>query len=417
MRPLAHVLDNGLTLVAEPIPEVRSASFLLLLPAGANTENEAETGASTVLEGMVYRGAGGLDARALSEALDSLGVQRAGGAELEHTSFGASLLADDLEAALELYRTIICDPTLAATEIATEQDLAQQKLRSLEDHPSAKLSVSLRRRYFHGPWGRTALGTSEGIAALTPNTLRSDQARRYRPGGAILAITGRYDAGTLVGTVERLFGGWSGVGPAAPAPSTAEGTSMSRVEAETEQQQIGIAYRAPAATDPDYYVGRLAREVLSGGMAARLFTEVREKRGLCYSVGASPGQIRGAGYIVAHAGTTAERSQETLDVLVAELLRLRAGVEPGEFQRARTGVLSSLVMQGEASRARVGAIARDQYLLGRVRPLTEVRAEVEKVSVDELNGWLHRQPMPEFTIVTLGPAELRLPVSLTAPLQ
>ncbi|MES4793056.1 MAG: peptidase M16 [Chloroflexota bacterium] len=383
----------------EEISGVRSAAFVMLLPAGAASETEGREGSSTVLEGLVYRGAGERDARALSDALDRLGVQRQGGAELEHTSFGGSLLADDLERALALYADIVRRPRLPESDLDAEKALALQKLEALEDNPTQKLFVHLRRRFFHGPYGRSTLGDRDAIERLTIDFLREDHAARYRPEGALLAVAGRFEWDRLRDTVATLFGDWEGAAPA-----------VQHVPDETAQEQIGVAWSSLPVTDPNYYRSRLALQVLSGGMGARLFTEVREKRGLCYSVGAFPGNIRGAGYVQAYAGTTPERSQETLDVLLAELRRMKKGVAEEELTRARVGLLSALVMQGEASRARAAAIARDQYLLGRVRSLEEIRAEVERVDLDGLNAWLAAQPDPAFTIVTLGPRTLEMAV-------
>ena len=146
--------------------------------------------------------------------------------------------------------------------------------------------------------------------------------------------------------------------------------------------------------------------VLSGGMGARLFTEVREKRGLVYSVSASPHSVRGCGYNLAYAGATPDRSQETLSVLLGELQRIAEGVTVEEVERARIGLLSGLIMQEESSRARAAAIARDQFILGRVRPLEEITAAVNRVTPQSIAEFFEAQPPRDFTVVTLGPREL-----------
>lgn len=399
-------MHNGLTVVAESIPSVRSVAFTFLVPAGAATDPPDLLGAANVLEGLCYRGAGPRDTRELSDALDALGMQRGGGAELENASFGGSLLADDLEPALELYTDILRRPRLPAEEFPAEQELALQRLERLEDSPTEKLYLNLRSAYFPGEFGRSAYGTEAGLKALTPDALRAEHARRYRPGGAILSVAGRFTVGDLHRMVDRLFGDWEGSGPP-PPPPTIEGRERYRhVQQDTAQAQIGIAYPTVAVGEPGYYDARMAVEVLSGGMSARLFTEVREKRGLCYSVRASHVNVRGAAAIYAYAGTTPERAQETLDVLRLELVRITEGVSQEELARARTGLLSALIMQSEATRARAGFLARDQYVLGRVRTLQEIRAGVEAVTPDSIADTLRRCPPGNFTVVTLGPNEL-----------
>ena len=141
-------------------------------------------------------------------------------------------------------------------------------------------------------------------------------------------------------------------------------------------------------------------------MGARLFTEVREKRGLVYSVSASASSHRGVGFSLAYAGTTPQRAQETLDVLLAELVKIGEGVEENELERAKIGMLSSLVMQEESSRARAGAIARDLWMLGRVRSLDEITDAINGVSVGQIREFYDRHPVGDFSVVTLGPAKL-----------
>ena len=144
-------------------------------------------------------------------------------------------------------------------------------------------------------------------------------------------------------------------------------------------------------------------------MGARLFTEVREKRGLVYSVSASASSHRGVGFSLAYAGTTPARAQETLDVLLAELVKIGEGVSENELERAKTGILSSLVMQEESSRARAGGIARDLWMLGRVRSLDEVTDAINAVSTDGIREFYERHPVGNFSVVTLGPEPLQRP--------
>ncbi len=404
-----HTLDNGLTLVGEVIPHARAAAFQFLLPAGAVTEPGGKLGLSSMLENMVYRGAGALDSHELSDALDSLGLQRGGGADLETTSFGGSLLAEDLPEALSLYADILLRPHLPEDQLASARTIALHRLEALEDNPSQKLFVHLQDAYFAGPHGRSSLGTPEGIEAVTAVDLRADHAERYKPAGAIFGVAGRFDFDAVVAKVKDLFGEWTGGAPALPVPMPrAEGQYLHLPKETASQEQIGVAYPQVAPDDPAYYNATMAVQVLSSGMGSRLFMEVREKRGLVYSVFASNRAVRGAGLVLAYAGTTPERSQETLDVLIGELKRLVEGVTEEEVERARVGLLSSLVMQGESTGARVGSICRDQFLRGRVRTLDEIRAEVERVTPESIQAYLEAHPPKEFTVVTLGPTALEV---------
>ncbi|MBW3624734.1 MAG: insulinase family protein [Armatimonadetes bacterium] len=404
-----HTYDNGLTLVAEAIPNARAVAFQFQIPAGAVTDPQDGQGACSLLEILAYRGAGSYTARELSDALDSLGLQRHGAADLEYTTFGGSLLREDLSEALSLFADILLRPHLPDEQADTAKTIAMQRIAALEDNPSQKLFVYLQEAFFTSPHGRSTLGTPEGIGSLTIERLREDHAQRYRPMNSILGVAGSFDWEELVRTVERLFGEWAGEAPPLPQPET-EGRKryLHLPKEDASQMQIGVAYPEIAPDHLDFYNSLMAVQVLSAGMGSRLFTEVREKRGLVYSVFASNRAVKDSGLVLAYAGTTPDRSQDTLDVLLAELKRLPEGVTQEEVDRARTGLLSTLVMQGESTGGRVGALTRDLFLRGRVRTLDEIRGEVERVTPESIQRHLEAHPPKEFTVVTLGPAELEV---------
>jgi len=170
-----------------------------------------------------------------------------------------------------------------------------------------------------------------------------------------------------------------------------------------------VAYDSVAYRDPDYFEAWGAVGVLSGGMSSRLFTEVREKRGLCYTVYATQATLKDRGAVLCYSGTTAERAQETLDVMLGELKRLSAGIEQHELTRLKARIKSGLIMQQESSSSRSSSMARDWYLLGRVRTLDEVSKLVDGLSAESINAYLKQHPPGDFTIVTLGRNTLEVP--------
>jgi len=159
--------------------------------------------------------------------------------------------------------------------------------------------------------------------------------------------------------------------------------------------------------DKDYYNARVAVSVLSGGMSARLFTEVREKRGLCYAIGARYHGLKEAAGIMCYAGTTPENAQETLDVIMAEFKRLSEGISEEEISRAKVGLKSSLILQSESSSSRAGGIGSDYYMLGKVRSLDEIKNKIEETSVDSVLRFLRNNKFKDFTVVTIGPKCLK----------
>ncbi len=399
---LVEQLPNGLTLLYEAMPWLRSASLGLFTPMGAAGDPLGQEGSATVHSEWTGKGAGQLDSRAFSAALDSLGVRRSTGADRSNSSMVASLLVDTIPQALPLLASQVLEPALPEGEFENARQSALQELASLQDQPSARLSEALAAATFESGHGRSPFGTAEGLAALTPESVRADRAARYGAAGSILAVAGGIDWPDLKRLVAEYFGSWTGTAAAHEAPSFSK-PSISHVVADTAQVQIGLSFQALAPDHDDWQLQSLAVGVLSGGMGARLFREVREKRGLVYSVGAAVRAVRGAGYIIGYAGTTPQKAEETMDVMQAEFRRLAEGVSESELERARQGKLTRLIMQGESSAARASGLAGDWYLRGKASTLDEVAAEVRSVTLDQLNGWLAESRLPEPTVVTLGP--------------
>jgi predicted Zn-dependent peptidase len=387
--------------------DVQSAAFSLLVPAGSNYDPPGQAGAASILSDWIMRGAGSRDSRQLTNELDNLGLQRNEGVGNSHVSFTGATLAESLPQALRIYADIVQSPHLPVDQFEAARTGVEQSLRAIEDEPRQKVIIELRRRCYESPWGIPSEGTLEGVEKLTPEVVRNHFSRCSSPRDAILGIAGKVDVRKMIGLVEDLFGGWK----AKPAPEVVtgpRGPARDHIPHDSTQTQIGIAYDSVAYRDPGYYAAWAAVSVLSGGMSSRLFTEVREKRGLCYSVFAMLNSLRDQGRILCYAGTTVERAQETLDVTLAELIRLGKGIGQDELDRCKARAKSSLIMQQESSSARASSIARDWYHLGRVETLDEVREKIEALTVDALLEHLAEHPAKDFTILTLGPRPLEV---------
>jgi predicted Zn-dependent peptidase len=407
-RYLQHTFPNGLTLLAERMPGVQSAAMTFLVPAGSSTDPADRSGAATVLSDLVLRGAGSRDSRQLTDHLDSLGLQRSSSVGVHHTRFGCAALSANVMQGLPVYADIVRRPHLPGQGFDAARDLALQALAGLDDEPRQKLLIKLREWHLPSPYGRSSMGQKDHLEKLTLELCRVDHRRRYHADGAIMAVAGNIEFAAVRGEVEKYFGDWNGEHEAAidvlPPPG-----NFHHEHQKSEQTHIGIAWPSIPETDKDYYTLRLALEVLSGGMSGRLFTEVREKRGLCYSVWAGYTSLKGQGSVLGYAGTSNERAQATLDCFVAELHRLCEGVTPAELERAKTGLKASTIMQGESTGARAGAIAHDYFIRGRIRTLEEIKSAIDSVSVDQVNAYLKTHKAGPFTIVTVGPKELKLP--------
>ncbi len=404
----SHTFENGLTLLAEPAPSSQSLAMTFFVPGGYTREPEGKQGLASLLAEMACRGAAGLDGRAHTDAIEALGIQRTSSSEAKFQTLSAVMIHDRFDKGFPLLADMVLRPTLSADELEPAKDLGIQSIESLEDEPQQKVFIELRKKHFPMPFGRSSIGTIEGIESVTRQDLFNFWQATSRPHGAVLGFCGRFDFNHLRDTVGKTFADWKGA--AAPIVETAPGQrGVTHLDAPSTQVHIGLAFDAPKETSPNAMRHRIGVFALSGGMSGRLFSEVREKRGLCYSVYASYAANQDRGTTLAYAGTTAPRAQETLDVMTAELDKLSAGITQEEYDRAMVGIRARLVMQGESTQSRAGAIASDQLVFGHPRTLDQIQAQVTAVKIDHVNDYLKTNPPGALTQVTIGPSALTPP--------
>lgn len=403
-----HTLANGLTLLAERMPHVRSATLYFLVPAGCAHDPVDRSGLASVLAEMAIRGAGERDSESLSLALDNLGVDRGESVGLLNMWFYGGTLARNLPATLAIYADILRRPHLPPEDFEAARDLVLADLQALEDSPQEQVLIELRKRFYPEPLNRDRCGDIAGLNAITMDDIRKQQARAFRPNGTILSVAGNVDWEMLVDLVEKLFGDWP--------PGTEQPLNIARTHGRsehlfkgTQQTQIALAFPSVTMTHPMYFAARGAVSVLSGGMSARLFTEVREKRGLCYSVFAIHETLCDRAAVLAYSGTRTDRAQETLDVMLAEMKKLSVSISTEELARVQAGLKTALILQQESTSARAGAIARDWYFLNRVRSFDELQAAVDGLTVQAMLDYAREYPLTRPTVVTLGPTPLTLP--------
>jgi predicted Zn-dependent peptidase len=388
------------------MPHVRSASFNILVPAGAANDPTDRLGLAALVCDLMTRGAGDRDSRQLSDALDNLGVDRGESTGTLNVQLSGATLSRNLLPAFAIYADILRRPHLPEDELDAAKSLSLQDIQALEDEPQRKVMVELRKRYYPDPLGRTQHGTVEGVEAVTIDDVRRQHAQLFHPQDVILSVAGDIDWPTLKGEVERQFGDWKPL-PRPPLTYAKDAPESGHIQKDLEQTQISLAFPSVPIGHPDFYSARGAVGVLSQDMSSRLFSNIREKHGLCYSVYASYETYRDRASIIGYAGAKPELAQETLDRLLEEFRVLANGIEQDELDRVKVGLKSSLIMRQESTAARASAIASDWYFLGRVRPLEEVQASIDGLNVPSILDYLRRNPPKDFTVVTLGPAALK----------
>ena len=400
-----QVLSNGMVVLGEAMGAVESVAFGFMLPAGASVVPDGFCGAGGVISDWIFRGAGDKSSRELGDALDGLGLHRAGSVGSAHLSLGAALESSNLSEALDLYADIIVRPSLEDEQFEPARQLAIDGVHSLDDDPRHKVMIKLREQFYPHPLGRSTVGDVRELEALTAEKAREIVKHNFRLSQTIFAVAGKYDFDRVCRQLEELFAS-KRQEPAGAVEVGSRSGKYTHIDDESAQVHIGLMTDTVRPTDEDYYNARVAVSILSGGMSARLFTEVREKRGLCYAIGARYHGLKDAAGIMCYAGTTPDKAQETLDVIMGEFRRLADGIGADELARAKVGLKSALILQSESSSSRAGAIGGDYYMLGRVRSLDEIKGAVEATSVDSVLAFLRNKRFEDFTVVTVGPKEL-----------
>jgi predicted Zn-dependent peptidase len=399
-------LPNGLAVVVESMGHVRSVSYDLAIPSGALLDDDGHIGASAVLQELITRGARGMSAFELSNKFDEAGVVHGEGCGFDRASFSGSLLPDSLGTAFNLVAAMLFEPNLDEEEIPNICSVFQQDISSITDSPARHASMGFEQVFFPEPFSRPSCGRLADLQNISGSSLRALWQKRYRPNGAVLSVAGNITREVVLKLAEQYFGDWKGDAGKRPPFTALRTGAAAHIRSQSEQVQLFIGYPGAKFLDPHYYAARVLNVILSGGMFGRLFVEVREKRGLCYSVHSSHAGFNEYGYVRAYAGTTPDRAATTLEVLQAELNAVPGTIKEEELTRAKANLKASLVMNLETPAARAGANLIEWWMRRSVRALDEIEQKISAVDTRAIDAYVAAYPPSAATVVTLGPEPL-----------
>ena len=358
------------------MPEVRSVAVGFWVGVGSRDEPAAIAGASHFLEHLLFKGTPTRSAREVAEVIDAVGGEINAFTAKDHTAFYLRALERDLPVALDVLCDIMWNPAFRAGEFEAERQVILEELLTRGDDPEDLVQELLSEAlYPDHPLGREVLGNETSVAALALDDLREFHADRYVPGAMVLAAAGALDHERLVAEVEARFArtgrppGGSQPDRSAPACPTRRVLTMRR---RTEQAHLAIGIPSSTRHDPDRHPVSLLAQVLGGGVSSRLFQEIRETRGLAYSVYAYRFSYDDAGALVVYAGTAPGRAEELGRVMAEELDRLADGIGDRELEIARGNIIGSLALGLEDSAARMARIGRSRLLHGEVPSIDDV---------------------------------------------
>lgn len=415
MKQTLHsaTLGNGIVILGEELPDLESVAIALHVPAGGIHDGPGRCGLANLAGEMMLRGAGDRGSRQLVEDLAMAGINWSHAVSTTHATFFGSMVARRLPEALPIYADIVRRPLLSADDFEQGRQVVLQGLAGTEDDPSHRVILAVKELAFPAPWGLPSEGLTADVESLEHSHVEAFVRQHVRPDGMIVAAAGRLDWPGFVRQMEQLFGDWQ-PGREPPINAGPRGGRWRHVEHDSQQTHIALAWDTPPYRNDESYEATAALAVLGGGTSSRFFTEVRERRGLCYSVSAGYHTQRDFASAICYAGTSGERAQETLDVMLAEIERLPGSITEDELSRVRARAKSSLVMQQESSSARAGGIGRQWYHLGHVRTLADELERIDRISPESVCGWLERNPPGELSIVSLGREPLEVPRGLSA---
>ncbi len=379
-------LDNGLRVATVTMPSVQTASVGVWVDAGARHERPEVNGVAHMLEHMAFKGTDRRSARVIAEEIESVGGQLNAYTSRENTAYYARVLADDLPLATDIIADILQHSTFEPVELERERGVILQEIGQTLDTPDDLIFDLFQETAFpEQSLGRSILGPAEIVQAMSRDELTGYMAEHYAPERMVLSAAGKVDHDQLVDLGAKLFRklpATTSAGAEVEAGSYARGDL--RKERELEQVHLILGLPAFSYHDDDFYALQIYSAMLGGGMSSRLFQEVREKRGLAYSVFSFAACYKDTGVFAIYAGTGEEQTPELVPVLCDELLSLMNQASDEELSRAKAQLKASMMMGLESCFAQSEDIARQLLIFGRRIPQEETIAEIDAVDAEAI---------------------------------
>jgi len=403
-------LDSGLRVITETMPDVRSAAVGFWIGVGSRDERGAVTGASHFLEHLLFKGTKRRTAQQIAEVMDAVGGDMNAFTSKEYTCFYARCLDRDLPLAVDVLADMMTGSVVRSGDVDAERDVVLEEIRMHLDTPDDLVhSVFSEAHYGDHPLGREVLGDQATITAMARDQVHRYYRRHYVPGNVVVAVAGNVDHDAVVAQVAEAVDGWSGptdrtVKRSAPRlPRDARAALRNRP---TEQTHLVLGSPGLVRGDDRRFAAGVLNQALGGGMASRLFQEVRERRGLVYTVYSFTGMHADAGTFAVYAGTTPSKASEVLAVTRAELNKaLRDGLDEAELARAKGHLAGSTILSLEDTGSRMSRLGKALTTGGPLLTLDETLAAIEAVTGDDVLEVARAMLGGPWTLAMVGPLD------------
>jgi predicted Zn-dependent peptidase len=381
-----EVLDNGLRLITERMPQVRSVTIGVWLTRGSRHETDALSGIAHFVEHMLFKGTATRNAEDIAQAIDSIGGQLDAFTAKEYASYYIKVLDEHLPLAVDILADIVLRPAFDADEVEREKKVILEEIKMVEDTPDDLVHELFTQHFWEGhPLGRPILGSRETVESFTPELLRAYFRGAYVAPNLIVSAAGNLDHEQLRDLIGRAFADVPRAGaPFGEAPPAVVPQVITRTK-DLEQSHVCLGTNSYPQRHEDRYVSYILNTVLGGSMSSRLFQNVREKRGLAYSVFSGLSAYRDAGNITIYAGCASEAVDQVIDLCVEELRTIkREAIPEAELRRAKDHLKGSLMLSLENTASRMSHLARQEIYFDRHFGLDETLAGVQRVSSDDV---------------------------------
>ena len=381
-------LSNGVRVMLDPMPGLMTASLGVWIKVGARWERASENGIAHLFEHMAFKGAGGRDANQFAEAVEEVGAIMNATTSYERTAYYMRALAADAPFVLDLIADVILEPHWLAEDLEKEKGVVAQERGEAFDQPDDRVFELHQSALFAGsPLGLPVLGVPETMANIDVAALTAFRDAHYAPERIVISVAGGFDREALLARVEGRFGGLKKRPAVAAEPAVAR-RGLEVEQRRLEQSHLVLSWSAPRQGAPEGFAARLACEIYGGGMASRLFQDVREQRGLVYAIDAFIDSYEDVGRLGVYAGCAAENAAIVAERAGDILIDLaEQGPTAKEMKRAKAVVAAQMLMSAEAPSARAEARASQAFLRDRVVSFEEITAKVEAVTADDIRGF------------------------------
>ncbi|MGC9370274.1 MAG: M16 family metallopeptidase [Paracoccaceae bacterium] len=382
-----HRLSNGFRIVTENMPGMKSAALGIWVNAGGRHERLEQNGVAHFLEHMAFKGTERRSALRIAEEIEDVGGYINAYTSREMTAYYARVLEADVPLALDVIADIVLNPVFDPAEIEVERGVILQEIGQTLDTPDDVVFDWLQESaYPDQALGRSILGPAERVRAFSRDDLFGFVREHYAPDQLILAAAGAVDHDEIVRLCEELFGHLQPAGHEDATPARFGGGERREVR-KLEQVHFTLAFESPGYRDPAIYTAQIYATAMGGGMSSRLFQEIRERRGLCYSIFAQAGAYADTGLITLYAGTSEQQIGALGELTIDELKRAAGDMSPAEVERARAQMKAGLLMGLESPSARAERLARLVAIWDRVPDLDETIAKVEAVTTQDVRDF------------------------------